>query len=170
MFIVVLMNKDTGKVFYDKFRFKFLELPNFDKEVNELSSDLDKWFYILKNMSRMEKIPLYLNQGIFKKLFKIAEVSKLTKEQRTLYESNLKAKWDYEHSLAWASKEAGEKAKIEGRREGIEEWIKEGIEKGIQEGIYKQKLITTRKQKQQGMSLEQIAEFNELSIEEIEAL
>lgn len=175
---IVLMNKDTGKIFYDRFGFKFLELPNFDKAVNELSSDLDKWFYILKNMSRMEEIPLYLNQGIFKKLFKIAEVSRLTKEQRRLYESNLKAKWDYEYTIAWAKKEAGEKAKIEGmeegrkegREEGRKEGRKEGLEKGIQEGIYKQKLATALKQKQQGIPIEEIAEFNELSIEEIEKL
>lgn len=126
----------------------------------------------------MEKIPLYLNQGIFKKLFKIAEVSKLTKEQRTLYESNLKAKLDYEVSLAWASKEAGEKAKIEGMAEGLQEGIQQGIkegreegrEEGIQEGIYKQKLTMARKQKQRGVPIEEIAELNDLSIEEIEKL
>jgi predicted transposase/invertase (TIGR01784 family) len=167
---IALMNKDTGKVFYDKLGFKFLELPNFGKEAHELKSDLDKWFYILKNMSRMEKIPLYLNQGIFKKLFKIAEVSKLTKGQRTLYESNLKAKLDYEVSLAWASKEAGEKAKIEGMAEGLQEGRQQGIEEGREEGIYKQKLTMARKQKQRGVPIEEIAELNDLSIEEIEKL
>jgi len=175
---IVLMNRDTGKVFYDKFGFKFLELPNFDKEVNELSSDLDKWFYILKNMSRMEKIPSYLNQGIFKKLFEIAEVSKLTKRQRTLYESNLKAKLDYDASIAWASEEAGEKAKIEGmseglkegRQMGIEEGRQEGRQEGVQEGIYKQKLTMARKQKERGVAINEIAELNDLSVEEIEKL
>lgn len=141
---------DTGKLFYDRLGFKFLELSNFDKEVHELVSDLDKWFYILKNMSRLEKIPLYLNQGIFKKLFKIAEVSKLTEEQRKLYESNLKAKWDYENSIAFASKEART----------------EGEEKGRQAGI----LIAAQKFKQTGIPPVQISETLGLSIEEIEKL
>lgn len=147
---IALMNKDTGKLFYDRLGFKFLELSNFDKEVHELVSDLDKWFYILKNMSRLEKIPLYLNQGIFKKLFKIAEVSKLTEEQRKLYESNLKAKWDYENSIAFASKEART----------------EGEEKGRQAGI----LIAAQKFKQTGIPPVQISETLGLSIEEIEKL
>ena len=159
---IALMNKDTGKVFYDRLGFKFLELPNFDKEVHELVSDLDKWFYILKNMSRMEKIPLYFNKGIFKKLFKIAEVSKLTEVQRKLYESNLKAKWDYENSIAFARKEEGKKARIEGHEEGRQEGLKEGLQEGI--------LLIARKQKQKNIPIVEIAELTGLSIEEIEKL
>ena len=143
---IALMNRDTGKVFYDRLGFKFLELPNFDKEVHELVSDLDKWFYILKNMSRMEKIPLYLNKGIFKKLFKIAEVSRLTEQQRKIYESNLKAKWDYENSIAFASAEA----KIE----------------GIQQGL----LIAAQEFKKAGIPIVQISETLGFSIEEIEKI
>jgi predicted transposase/invertase (TIGR01784 family) len=167
---IVLMNKDTGKVFYDKFGFKFLELPNFEKGVNELSSDLDKWFYILKNMSRMEQVPSNLNERIFKKLFKIAEVSKLTKEQRKLYESNLKAKWDYEHSLAWAKKEAGEKARIEGLESGRQEGIQEGRQEGIEEGRLNERSVIALELKEAGMSVDQISKMTKLSIEEIEKL
>jgi len=105
-------------------------------------------------------------------------VSKLTKRQRTLYESNLKAKLDYDASIAWASEEAGEKAKIEGmseglkegRQMGIEEGRQEGRQEGVQEGIYKQKLTMARKQKERGVAINEIAELNDLSVEEIEKL
>ncbi|SHF14176.1 Rpn family recombination-promoting nuclease/putative transposase [Pedobacter caeni] len=171
---IVLMNKDTGKVFYDKFGFKFLELPNFDKEVDELSSDLDKWFYILKNMSRMNQIPSPLNEGIFKKLFKIAEVSKLTKEQRTLYESNLKAKLDYECTIAWAKKEAAEQGmeegRLEGRLEGRMEGQEEGMKKGIEKGRLDERSVIALELKETGMPIEQISKITKLSIEEIEKL
>lgn len=162
---IALMNKDTGKVFYDRLGFKFLELPNFDKEVHELKSDLDKWFYILKNMSQMEKIPRYLNKGIFQKLFKIAEVSKLTEEQRKIYESNLKAKRDYMATIEFARKEGGE----EGRQEAREEGRQEGREEGRQENL-KEKLAIALELKETGMSVDQISKITKLSIEEIEKL
>lgn len=159
---IALINKDTGKVFYDKLGFKFLELPSFVKEAHELESDLDRWFYILKNMSQMDQIPLYLNKGIFQKLFKIAEVSKLTEEQRKIYESNLKAKWDYENSIDFARKEAGKQARIEG--------FEEGEQKGQLEGRLEERLAIALKLKETGMSVDQIFEITELSIEEIEKL
>ena len=179
---IALMNKDTGKVFYDRLGFKFLELPNFDKEVHELKSDLDKWFYILKNMSQMEKIPVYLNEGIFQKLFKIAKVSKLTEEQRKIYESNLKAKRDYENTIAFARKEEGKKARELGREEGIELGREEGMALGREEGMalgreegmelvrLEERLAMALKLKGTGMSVDQISKITALSIEEIEKL
>ena len=70
---IALMNKDTGKVFYKGMGYKFLELPNFDKQEHELKSDLDKWFYLLKNLSRLDKIPDFLDKRVFQKIFKIAD-------------------------------------------------------------------------------------------------
>jgi hypothetical protein len=46
---------------------------NFVKTGIELETDLDKWLYVLKNMSQMDKIPVYLRKPIFEKLFSIAE-------------------------------------------------------------------------------------------------
>jgi len=88
---IALMNKDTGKVFYKGMGYKFLELPNFDKKENELVTDLDKWFYLLKNLNRLDKIPDFLDKRVFQKIFKIAEMSKMTKEERELYHSDVKA-------------------------------------------------------------------------------
>lgn len=153
-----LAYEDTGKVVYDGLAFKFLELPNFGKVINELKSDLDRWFYILKNMSQMEKIPLYLNKGIFEKLFKIAKLSKLTEEQRKIYESNLKAERDYESTIAFARKEEGKKARELGREEGIEL------------GRLKEKLATALELKETGWSVDQISKITKLSIDEIEKL
>jgi hypothetical protein len=45
-------------------------------------------------MANLKKIPVILNKRIFEKLFTIAEVSKLTKEEYMQYEKSLMAKWD----------------------------------------------------------------------------
>lgn len=133
-------------------------MPKFTKAEAELQTDLDRWFYLLKNMSRMEKMPLYFDKRVFQKVFQIAEVSKLTKEERMLYERSLKEKWDYENVLAYAVKEAGEKKYAEGKQEGRQE--------GKQEGI----LETARKLKAIGVAIEDISKGTGLSIAEIEKL
>ena len=115
-----------------------------------MQTDLDRWFYLLKNMSQMEKMPLYFDKRVFQKVFQIAEVSKLTKEERMLYERSLKEKWDYENVLAYAVNEAGEKKYAEGKQESL--------------------LETARKMKADGLSIEQIIKYTGLSIAEIEKL
>ena len=123
------------------------KLPNFDKQEHELKSDLDKWFYLLKNLSRLDKIPDFLDKRVFQKIFKIAEVSKLTKEQRELYESDIKAKSDWNGGMNWAKKQAAEKA--------------------AKESAQRTTLEIAASLKEKGVSVELIAAATGLSVEEI---
>lgn len=155
---ISLMNNKTGKLFYDKIGLKFLELPNFNKEEGELENILDKWFYLLKNMHRLNEIPKGFNTPLFQKIFKIAEVANLTKEERMSYDSNLKAKWDYENSIAYAA----EVAKVEGKAEGRVE--------GRVEGKTEEKITVAAELKKLGISIEDISTATKLTLEEIENL
>ncbi|MHA4895387.1 Rpn family recombination-promoting nuclease/putative transposase [Pedobacter sp. PWIIR3] len=111
---VALMDRETKQIFYDRMGYKFLVLANFDKEENEIVSKVDQWFYFLKNLSHLEKIPHFLDKRVFQKLFDLAEMNKLNPEQQALYESDLKAKSDYYASIQYAAVEAKEVGKIEG--------------------------------------------------------
>src|SRR5690606_20213668 len=91
---VCLCNRDTGEVFQENLGFFYIELVNFVKEETELQSDLDGWLYVLKHMSSMDKLPMYLRKPIFEKLFQIAEYSNLNKEEKEMYDVSLKRKWD----------------------------------------------------------------------------
>src|SRR5690606_13887581 len=93
--------------------FIYLELINFVKVEADLESDLDRWLYVLKNMSSMDKLPVYLRKPIFEKLFEIAEYSKLNKEEREMYDVSLKRKWDNKAVLDYAEQKGIEKAKSE---------------------------------------------------------
>lgn len=115
---VRLMEEETGHVFYDKMGFIFLELPNFNLKEEEIKTDLERWLYVLRNMGNLEKIPVILHKRIFQKLFKIAEISNLKKEEYMLYEKDLLDKWTAYSVL----KTAEEK--------GIEKGIEKGFEKG----------------------------------------
>jgi hypothetical protein len=55
----------------------------------ELDNDLDPWLYILKNMSSLKGLSIYLQKPIFEKLFQIAEYSKRNQEEREMYKFNI---------------------------------------------------------------------------------
>ncbi|HZY36757.1 MAG TPA: Rpn family recombination-promoting nuclease/putative transposase [Mucilaginibacter sp.] len=139
---ICLCNIETGEIFYDRLGYTYIELRNFVKTDTELESDLDKWLYVLKNMSRINKIPVYIRKPVFEKLFNIAEYSNLTKEEKTMYDSSMKYKWDNKNVLDYAVQEA----KLEEAKK------------------------IARKLKREGLSVEFIAETTSLSIEEIEKL
>ena len=62
---ICLCNRENGEVFYEDLGFIYIELLNFVKEEAELKTDLDWWLYLLKNLSKMDKIPLFLRKPIF---------------------------------------------------------------------------------------------------------
>ena len=127
---VHLANERTGKDFYSKLACIFIEVPKFTKTENELKTGVDKWMFVLKNMSGMEKIPAILKTKIFSKLFNIAAVSKLTKEEYMSYEKDLKEIWD-----EYAIKKTIEYDLQLARKEGIEKGMEKGMEKGKSEVV-----------------------------------
>ncbi|WP_370584516.1 PD-(D/E)XK nuclease family transposase [Parapedobacter sp. ISTM3] len=78
---ICLSERETGKVFYDGLGYIFIELVNFVKTEDEAETDLERWLYVLKNMSSMDKVSIYTRKPIFEKLFNVAEYANLTKEE-----------------------------------------------------------------------------------------
>jgi len=159
---ICLCNRHTGEIFYDKLGYTYIELINFVKTEAELETDLDRWLYVLKHLSQMNKIPAYLRKPIFEKLFSIAEYTNLTKEEKEMYDSSLKYKWDNKNVLDYAVKEGIEK--------GIAQGIAQGITQGITQGKLEEAIAIAREFKKIGIRLEDIAKGTGLSIEEIEKL
>ncbi len=110
---VKLSDIETKKVFYDKLTFIYLEMPKFNKTVDELKTRFDKWLYILRNLNRLDRIPEKLREKIFEKLFETAEIAKFTPAQVRSYEDSLKHYRDLKNSL--------DTARDEGKMEGIME-------------------------------------------------
>jgi predicted transposase/invertase (TIGR01784 family) len=158
---IALMDTVTKELFYDKLGYIFIEIPKFKKKITELETELDKWLFLLKNLSKLDKIPVILNKRIFSKLFKIAETATLTKEEHTMYEASLKQKWDYQNGIDYAVKTAVEMAVVETVEK---EQVK--AEKKLQQ----EKRHIAKSMKDDGFSFEAIAKYTSLSIAEIEKL
>ncbi|WP_437920254.1 PD-(D/E)XK nuclease family transposase [Sphingobacterium sp. LRF_L2] len=131
---ICLCNRVTGKVFYEDLGFIYVQLRNFVKAEQELESDLDRWLYVLRNLSTLEKLPLFLRKSIFEKLFEIAEYCELNQEERTMYDVSLKRKWDQE-AVRQYQEEEQKKRLEEGLEKGLQQGLEQGLEQGIQQGI-----------------------------------
>lgn len=145
-----LINKETCKVFYDKLEYKFIEIPKFVKTEDQLVTDLDRWLYLLKNLHRLKKIPVFLKKKVFQKIFKIAEIGQLSKEERMAYDASLKAKWDYDNTMKFAVEKAAKEADKKARKE--------------------ERSKLAQEMKKDGLPLSQITKLTKLSKKEIEAL
>jgi len=88
---VMLLDIEDHEVFFDKLRFTFLQMPAFDKAEKDLITHYDKWCYFLQNLENMDNIPEILQEEIFKKAFKTAEIANLTKDEYKKYIDSLDA-------------------------------------------------------------------------------
>lgn len=110
---VKLTDIETKKVFYDKLTFIYLEMPKFNKTVDQLETRFDKWLFILRNLNRIDRVPEKLREQIFEKLFETAEIAKFTQEQIRSYEDSLKYYRDLKNSLDTARTEGEYKKAVD---------------------------------------------------------
>ncbi|MCF8373710.1 MAG: Rpn family recombination-promoting nuclease/putative transposase [Bacteroidales bacterium] len=147
---VKLSDIETHKIFYEKLTFIYLEMPKFNLTENELKTKYQKWLFILKNLNKLERIPVELKESIFLKLFETAEIAKLNKDEFRQYQESLNAYRDIKNSIDTA-------------------W-EEGREEGREEGEKKKQIEIARGMKMDALSIELITKYTGLSISEIEKL
>jgi len=120
---VKLKDIDTNKVFYNKLTFIYLEMPKFNKTIDELTSRFEKWLFVIRNLNRLDRVPDKLRERIFDKLFETAEIARFTPDQIQSYEDSLKYYRDLKNSLDTAKEEG----KIEGKIEIALKALKKGF-------------------------------------------
>ena len=107
----------------------------------------------------MERLPLELNEQIFRKLKSIVEVASMTPDERLEYELSLSVERDLSAALDTSFEDGMEK--------GLEKGIEQGLEKGMEQGMEKSQRLIAANLKRQGIDIETIAQCTGLSVEEI---
>jgi len=143
---VKLSDISTNKVFYNKLTFIYLEMPKFNKTIDQLGSRFDKWLYVIRNLNRLDKIPDKLRERIFERLFETAEIAKFTPDQVRSYEDSLKYYRDMKNSLDTA------------------------FEEGLEEGRENEKISIAREMLANGESIEKIIRYTGLTNDDIQKL
>jgi len=114
--IVELKDQDC-KVFYEKLKFIYLELPKFKKTIDQLNDHFDKWLFLLKHLPDLEEPPLLLQENVFMQLFEVARITNFSQVEREAYENSLK----YYRDMNGVIETAREEGKVQGVQEGIQE-------------------------------------------------
>lgn len=105
------LKDQDGDIFYDKLNFKFIQMPLFTKNEDELENHFDKWIYFLKKLEGFESIPAILQEPIFKKAFNVAEIANMTHEQYEFYQESLLTYIEVKEFVKTATSEGNEKGR-----------------------------------------------------------
>ena len=109
-----LRESETGEEMTENLRFVFVELGTFRKSESELRGMLDKWMYVLKNLSRLTERPVELQERIFRRLFEAARIAAFTREELDEYTNDMMTENDRRNAIDYARKQG----RAEGRAEG----------------------------------------------------
>ena len=149
-----LLETKTLKQMTDKLEFVFVEVAKFDKSEDELETDLDKWLYLLKNMSTLLERPAALRDRIFGRLFDVAEYARLDDEERKNYVESMNTARDTYNQIDYA----------------LNKGIGIGREEGIEIGLEKKAYEIARRMIAKGLDVDTIADFTGLTKEEVAKL
>ena len=141
-------------------------MPKFNKTEDQLETMMDKWLYVLRNLSRLMERPAALQDRVFTRLFEQAEIARFSKEELFDYEESLKVYRDLFNVVNSAEQKGIRKGFVKGKAEGLEE----GIAKGKAEGLMESNINNARRMKAKGYPLQDIADITELTIEDVNNL
>ena len=132
----------------------FVELPKFDKELDDLQTLTDKWIYFMKNTASLEAVPQPMEiVPEIQKALRIANEANLSPEELE----------DLEKRVMFLEDQRGAVIK------GIEQGIQQGIQQGLQAGQLA--LIMRQLERRLGTLEPDIqTRINELSIDQLENL
>lgn len=144
---VALMDIETKVQFSDKMRLIFLQLPYFNKEVDECTDDFDCWIYTLKNMETLNRLPWAAKNSVFERLAQIADVSSMSRQEREQYDVALKR---YRDTYAVI--------------DGAED---RGLKKGREEGREEERINSIQIMYSCGITIEMIAQKYNMTVEQV---
>jgi predicted transposase/invertase (TIGR01784 family) len=147
---VGLYERQSDKPISDKVRLFYLQLPYSKEKEAECETNLDCWFYILRNMETMKEMPFKDRKKIFSKVELIAELAAMSIEDQEKH---------------WEAADV-----LRTNINAITYHERKGIEKGIAIGEEKGNIKTAKKMKEKGYDLKSIHEITGLSVEQIQNL
>lgn len=161
-----LTETTLGERMTDNLAFVFLELERFGKSEDGLETMLDKWMYVLKNLSRLTERPAELQERIFRRLFEAARIAAFTREELDEYTNDMMTENDRRNAIDYARKQGLAEGRAEGRAEGVIAGRAEGRAEGEMVG----KLSVARRMLAAGLDPKMISEMTGLAEPEIRGL
>lgn len=122
-FWTIQLKNENNEVFSKKITLIYIELNKFAarNKTIEFDDELQKWLYLMKNISKMKVPDQRLQEDVFRKVFENCEYSKLNVMEKEDYRKSVLEYVDVQDAMSYARErglEAGfEKGKLEGKLE-----------------------------------------------------
>ena len=100
---------DTGEPFND-INWNFIQLPAFNKSLDELKTDLDRWLFLFNNLENLTERPRGFDHPAFKKLFDITNISKLSRKEKEMFTLTIDGDRDWRNAISHARREGQEES------------------------------------------------------------
>lgn len=81
----LIVDEETGECVFTDLKFRFIELPKFNKKVHELKNIIDKWTFFIKNADELEVMPDNVDDEGLKEAYTEAAQHNWTKEEYDAY-------------------------------------------------------------------------------------
>lgn len=81
----LIVDEETGECVFTDLKFRFIELPKFNKKVHELKNIIDKWTFFIKNADELEVMPDNVDDEGLKEAYTEAAHHNWTKEEYDAY-------------------------------------------------------------------------------------
>jgi predicted transposase/invertase (TIGR01784 family) len=144
----------------------FIELPKFNKQLDELEILTDKWIYFMKNAPSLEIVPSTMETvSEIQQAFAIANETNLNPEELADLEEREMFILDQQGVLL----KGIEKGIAQGREQGIAEGPEEGREEGLALGM-REKALEIGRQLLNVLDNQTISQTTGLSVEDIKNL
>ena len=161
----VMLKDDENKKFSDKMSFLLIDLTKFAAEIDfgQLTNEVQKWCYVIKNMWRLKEGDIPIEETVFRELYENCKISKLNAMEKQEYEKSVleyedvKDAMEYHHRMGFA----------EGMEKGIEKGIEKGMEKGKEIGKEETIRQIIAKMLENGLPLTTIVKLTGLSEAEV---
>ncbi len=131
----IQLRNEVCEVFYDKLTFIFIEMPRFQKKLEELQTHFDKWLYFIKHLEDFDDIPAHLKEDVFEQAFAVAEIARFNLQQWQDYENSLKYYRDLKNVIDTAVQEAVQEASLKAEERGRELEKLKRIQLALQQGF-----------------------------------
>ena len=137
-----LYEERSRRLLTDRVTFIFIELPRFMKTIDELDGNvLEGMYFCFKNMSVLDERPKVLTHQIFSKIFEVSELYNMDQDTRDKVIHKMTTERDLRNQMAYARQEA------------------------IEEGLTEARAEVARGMLADGMPVDKIAKYTNLSIE-----
>ena len=156
----------SGELMTDKLEFVFVEVDKFMKSEDELETDLDKWLFLLKNLSKMMDRPAALRDRIFSRIFDVAEIAGMDDVEQKEYVKAMNSERDFILQMRYAT----EQSEKNGLQQGIQQGLQQGLQEGLTKGAAEAKREDASKMLELGMPVDVIMQVTGLSEDVISSL